>query len=177
MALHCTSFLAMYVPSKYGGGVVCVFVGWRGVCVWWGRWGVRWGRRKRDGEKEGAVTCFCWPVVNSRRWLWRGNSCSEVSNDEGMGGGSSPSLPLSLTLLFCCWGCRGWALSATYCRHYLLHWLKTGEGRELEKVETPKRVFGIRYSLPSTACMRARVSSLTGHCLAWGGGCMMGRVI
>lgn len=26
MALHCTSFLAMYAPSKYGGGVVCVSV-------------------------------------------------------------------------------------------------------------------------------------------------------
>lgn len=33
MALHCTSFLAMYVPSKYGGGVVCVCVSWMEGCV------------------------------------------------------------------------------------------------------------------------------------------------
>lgn len=31
MALHCTSFLAMYAPSKYGGGVVCVC--WMEGCV------------------------------------------------------------------------------------------------------------------------------------------------
>lgn len=33
MALHCTSFLAMYAPSKYGGGVVCASLLDRGVCV------------------------------------------------------------------------------------------------------------------------------------------------
>ena len=31
--MHCTSFLAMYAPSKYGGGVVCASLLDRGVCV------------------------------------------------------------------------------------------------------------------------------------------------
>lgn len=58
MALHCTSFLAMYAPSKYGGGVVCEFVGLRGVCVMGEvRGEVREERQKEEGG--GAVTCFC----------------------------------------------------------------------------------------------------------------------
>ena len=57
MALHCTSFLAMYAPSKYGGGVAVCGARWRG--------GVGEGERRRERQKKGGggvlggITCFC----------------------------------------------------------------------------------------------------------------------